>query len=573
MNAIRVVAAICVLLLGTIASARDVKVRLYSATPPGEITLTPREATWKTCNACQPQKITKQISIRAAGNRIVVDGRSVPDIYVAGAYDLRSTNRGSLELRTPLRVRAVGEKLVLIATMPLEEYVAAVVSGEAGGIRLDEALKAAAVAARTYAVRFSGRHKLEGFELCDSTHCQNARFGAGDERARSAVAQTAGELLWYRGSPAASYYSRNCGGRTEDASEVWPDMHAAYLSAHTDPYCNGADDSTWESTISRDEMANVLALLPHAPASARSLGIESRTASGRNRRLHITSSDGRSYLVDEQTFRFAAGRALGWNRIRSDQYDVQNTSTGFRFAGRGAGHGIGMCQRGAAVMGQQGKSYRGILAFYYPGTRVGLTAQGLPWAFSRGERGEMFSIVAEDAQVLEAAERAIPALEGVAGLQFTTRLQFRVYPSVETFRDATGEPGWVAASTRGSVIRLQPANVLRQRGTLETTLRHELLHVLIESHAKPGTPLWFREGLVLHLSGARPSSQSARAIVPELLERRLASPRSEIEMRAAYGEALRRTRALISQHGQQVVLSWLEKGVPAVVASGEQPRR
>ncbi len=68
------------------------------------------------------------------------------------------------------------------------------------------------------------------------------------------------------------------------------------------------------------------------------------------------------------------------------------------------------------------------------------------------------------------------------------------------FRDATGEPGWVAAATRGQTIQTQPADVLKQAGTLESTLRHELLHMLIEAHAKPGTPVWFREGLVLYLS-------------------------------------------------------------------------
>jgi stage II sporulation protein D len=375
--------------------------------------------------------------------------------------------------------------------------------------------------------------------------------------------------LWYRGTLAASYYSRNCGGRTEDAREVWPDMQAAYLSAHTDPYCSGSDDSTWENTISRDEIARVLTLLPHAPTNARSIGVESRTVSGRNRKLRITSGEGQSYVVDEQTFRFAAGRAVGWNRIRSDQYDVQNTSTGFHFVGRGAGHGVGMCQRGAAVMGQQGKGYREILAFYYPGTKLGLTAQGISWKYSRGERVEMFSMSAEDSQVLESAERAIPALERIAGLQLATRPQLRVYPSAETFRDATGEPGWVAASTRGAVIRLQPATVLRQRGTLESTLRHELMHVLIESHANPGTPRWFREGLVLHFSGVKASSQTRRSMPSNLLGRSLTAPRSEREMRAAYDSALRRTRALISQHGQQTVLSWLERGMPAGIAAGQ----
>ena len=86
--------------------------------------------------------------------------------------------------------------------------------------------------------------------------------------------------------------------------------------------------------------------------------------------------------------------------------------------------------------------------------------------------------------------------------------RLKVYATVAEFRNSTGEPGWVAASTKGKTIQMQPPDVLRDAGTLDSTIHHELLHMLIDSYARPGTPLWFREGLVLYLTS--PSDASHR---------------------------------------------------------------
>jgi stage II sporulation protein D len=94
------------------------------------------------------------------------------------------------------------------------------------------------------------------------------------------------------------------------------------------------------------------------------------------------------------------------------------------------------------------------------------------------------------------ADGLVKATEQRTGLRWESAPRLRVYPTVVAFRDATGEPGWVAASTRGRTIRLQPVAVLRSRGSLESTMQHELLHALVESRARAGLPLWFREGVV-----------------------------------------------------------------------------
>ena len=85
-----------------------------------------------------------------------------------------------------------------VVEMPLEKYVAAVLAGEAGVFRSDEALKAMAVVARTYGMRMRGRHAADGFDLCGTTHCQRIDPNAVTARLQRMADATAGEMLWYR---------------------------------------------------------------------------------------------------------------------------------------------------------------------------------------------------------------------------------------------------------------------------------------------------------------------------------------------------------------------------------------
>ena len=101
----------------------------------------------------------------------------------------------------------------------------------------------------------------------------------------------------------------------------------------------------------------------------------------------------------------------------------------------------------------------------------------------------------------------------------------RLYPDVETFRNATGEPGSVAAYTVGNRIQMQPLKTPRQ------TLRHELLHVLVETQAKDGLPIWFRESLVGYLCGTGQMSH------------------------------------LVNRYGEATVLGWLKTGLPREVTN------
>jgi stage II sporulation protein D len=215
-------------------------------------------------------------------------------------------------------------------------------------------------------------------------------------------------------------------------------------------------------------------------------------------------------------------------------------------------------------MGEEGRSYREILSYYYPGTRLGVSAQGTQWQQLTSEDVILLTTRPErDRALLPIAARMMHEAEENTRLVYEGAAKLKVYGTVAAFRDATGEPGWIAASTRGRTIRMQPIDVLRDAGTLGSTLRHELLHMLVEEHAKAGTPLWFREGLVLYLTepNANPKS-SAPFDGIAALEKALRSPSSEQEMRQAYADAQARVARLAAKNGRESVIQWLQDGVP-----------
>jgi stage II sporulation protein D len=206
------------------------------------------------------------------------------------------------------------------------------------------------------------------------------------------------------------------------------------------------------------------------------------------------------------------------------------------FAGRGRGHGIGLCQAGCARMGEEGKSYREILQFAYPGNKLGLSAAGFAWQYTGGERVDVFTTT-PDALLVAATDNALREAEQASGLTYRNRPRLRVYPNLSAYRNATGESGAIAATTRGFTIRMQPPEMLRARHVLEATLRHEMLHVVLESVAARDQPWWFREGLVLAVNNERP-----------------ADPR--------YRAAVERVNALLARFGRETVFNYWRTGLP-----------
>lgn len=395
-----------------------------------------------------------------------------PGEYPAGT--MVDTGVTRLQAPGPLKVVLREGRFELTARVAVEDYVAAVLHGEAGGFAQRASREAMAIAARTYAARFRHRHQEEGFDFCDTTHCQDARFVL-EERTelREAVESTASELLWFDGKPAAAYYHADSGGWLEGAGD------GPYLKQRKDPWWKDVPAAHWSWTFSMGNLAAALNLTVIRPV----FRVKDREVSGRARTLDVFG-----HPAEAAAFRMLVGRTVGWEKMPSRMFEARVEGQKVVVTGVGRGHGIGLAQTSAERMAAAGQSTEQILGLYYPGTRVGVVASGLRWKVLRGERVTLYTTQPSgDARLLALAEKELAAVEAMVAMRAEPIV--RVYPSRAAFRDATGIVENVQGATRGRRIVLPP-------GAQVLTLRHELLHAVLESNAAPGHEAWFREGLV-----------------------------------------------------------------------------
>src|SRR5262249_17765680 len=133
----------------------------------------------------------------------------------------------------------------------------------------------------------------------------------------------------------------------------------------------------------------------------------------------------------------------------------------------------------------------------------------------------------------------------------------------------TGQWGWAAGATRGRRIELQPLDLLRRRGLLNTTLRHEMTHAVIEVLGDGRAPRWMAEGLAIYVAGEAatlPRIENKDRLTREELERRLARPASASESRKLYAMAYHEIRAMIEAEGEAVVWRRVARGTVRATA-------
>ena len=243
-----------------------------------------------------------------------------------------------------------------VAVVPLEAYVARVLVGEAEPTAGDASLQALAIAARTFTMVNMGRH--EGFDLCDTTHCQVWR-PAPTVASRRAVLATAGQVLTYKGAPAEVFYSASCGGHTERAADVW--ARGALF-----PYLQGVpddvhqNDQPWRLERSLDEVRESVARAGARGARLEDVVVEARSTTGRVMRVGLPGLTPDTLTGDQ--FR----GAVGFTELRSTAFSMERVGDLLRFEGRGYGHGVGMCVVGAGRRAQRGETAEQILAHYFP---------------------------------------------------------------------------------------------------------------------------------------------------------------------------------------------------------------
>jgi stage II sporulation protein D len=264
-------------------------------------------------------RVASAAVVRASGAR----GKTEFFLGVPGKLERRFA--GSLEVR----VRAGVLEPIVIAD--LETAVASTVAAESLPGAPAEALRAQAIATRSFYFASPARHR--DFDFCDTTHCQFLRSPPEESAAAgAAAADTRGLVLLHAGEVLAALFSASCGGRTRTLAEAGMAAQGYPYYAVDCPPCR-ASAREWESPLA-------------ARYAAR---LENRSEANR----------------------IELGRALGWNVIPGYNYQVRRVGDAIVVHGRGEGHGIGLCQRGASAMAAAGADHRTILSRYYPNTAIG----------------------------------------------------------------------------------------------------------------------------------------------------------------------------------------------------------
>ena len=312
-----------------------------------------------------------------------------------------------------LRLVVEADKIVAINELPVERYLASVISSEMSASASKEFLKAHAVISRSWLlaqmekrkrqkdgttaffsfvkkddelIRWYDREDHTLFDVCADDHCQRYQ---GITRQTSpaveqAVAETRGQVLAYGDEICDARFSKCCGGLTEEFQYCWEDTPKPYLVSFRDPYCNTTDkrilaqvlnDYDQETTdfyrwtvaytqqqlselVNRklkDDFGVITDLVPIA-----------RGKSGRIWKLKIVGTKKTFTIGKELEIR----RALSETHLLSSAFEVERQGDKFILHGSGWGHGVGLCQIGAAVMGEQGKQYDEILLFYYRNAEI-----------------------------------------------------------------------------------------------------------------------------------------------------------------------------------------------------------
>lgn len=267
---------------------------------------------------CGAKEIQRK-ELRAAGR----DQQSV-GFLLAVPGKIKRRYEGTFDLK------ARNGELIPVVTMDLETAVASVVEAETVPGTPLEALKAQAIVSRSYLAAGGGRH--EDFDFCDLTHCQALReTPPPGSPAREAASATRNLVIAFNGRPIAAMFTRSCGGRTRTAKEIGlPQAEYPYYSV----LCEVCYKNPFRWT------------------------------------RKVSSGDAALLFLRGENGRLAVCRRLGWNAVPSNHFKAREQDGEVVLRGAGQGHGLGLCQRGARGMAEQGSSFREILSHYFTNTKL-----------------------------------------------------------------------------------------------------------------------------------------------------------------------------------------------------------
>lgn len=306
--------------------------------------------------------------------------------------DFHWQQKRTLKFAGGLKFIVEGDCITAVNCIGMENYLLSVISSEMKSSSSLELLKAHAVISRSWLLARMEERKSGGaaphreFDVCADDHCQRYQglAMAVGESVRRAIDQTWGQVLRYRGALCDTRYSKCCGGRTELYSTCWEDKDFPYLQSVEDRFCdcehseilpqvlNDYDMRTmdfhdWTVKYSREELSTLVHRRTGVDyGEILSLEPVERGPSGRIKYLRINGTKHSAVIGKELAIR----RALSETHLKSSAFEVTADGDFFVLRGRGWGHGVGLCQIGAAVMASEGYDYRQILSHYYVGAEV-----------------------------------------------------------------------------------------------------------------------------------------------------------------------------------------------------------
>jgi len=314
------------------------------------------------CEVCAARSWRADV-VRASviAGAVEVAGRRAAAFLLTSDRPIRLNGReyaGRLDL-----LRNGDGALTVVNEVPLEDYLAGVLLAESNERWPQEALRAQAVVSRTYAAYHRLLNAAKPYHIVASTaHQLFAGRVASTSPAWAAVQETTSQVLRWEGELFPAFYHADSGGYTEDPRTVFAARNLPGLRPVVCHVSTGAPHFYWNLDLPLADLSETLRRHHVGVGAVRGIEVSERTTSLRATVVTVRGSSGVTRLRGND-FR----RMVGYDTVKSTLFAVAVDGEVARFAGRGYGHGVGMCQWGAKGMAEQGATARQILEFYYPG--------------------------------------------------------------------------------------------------------------------------------------------------------------------------------------------------------------
>jgi stage II sporulation protein D len=350
-----------------------VRVRLFSGERIVRVDISCAEA--MTYSSAGSTQIGTSFAIESAGQGVAIHANAPIDV-MAHRDDGTTIEHSYLGALAILQDESA---LDVVNQVELESYVPSVMMSEISAGWHPEALKAQAVAVRTYAMRRTTRKNaaLATYDLTDDTSNQVYKGVLGIAASlTAAAAATRGIVLGSGGLPIDVWYHSACGGHTAASVEVTGTASPPYLAGAPDvdatarAYCAASPYYSWRNRIAADALGRIFAPTSGSPVT---IGIIEKWPDGRAKTVRATFADGSTIAVDGHKFYARASATLGYKVIPSAMFDIAGPSgNAYEISGHGVGHGVGMCQWGAHGRALAGATAEAILGSYFPGTSMAI---------------------------------------------------------------------------------------------------------------------------------------------------------------------------------------------------------